>query len=455
MPVARPETWRGLVSAGRADRIRWFRKEAKKRVLLLDGSWGVLIQGYGLKEEDFRKGRFDGHTSELKGNNDLLTLTRPDIVREILNAYIGAGADIVETNTFTSTASSQADYGLAHLVRELNLEGARIARSVADARTTAERPILVAGVLGPTNRTASISPDVNDPAFRNITFDELRATYREAALALVEGGADLLMVETIFDTLNAKAALFAIEEVFEACATRLPVWISGTITDLSGRTLTGQTPEAFWHSLRHIEPIAVGLNCALGAKELRPYLADLAHVADTLVSVHPNAGLPNAFGGYDDTPDSMAREIGEFARSGLVNIAGGCCGTTPEHIAAFAEAVRGVTPRVVPQKPRYLRLSGLEAFTLTPDTNFVNIGERTNITGSARFKKLIKANDFEGALAVAREQVANGAQVIDVNMDEGLIDSEATMRRYLNMVAGEPEIARVPAMIDSSKWSLI
>ena len=439
----------------RARRIAWLKEEAGKRILLLDGSWGVLIQGYGLTEEDFRGPRFGNHPRELKGNNDLLTLTRPDIVRDICNAYFDAGADLVETNTFTSTETSQADYGLQHLVRELNLEGARLAREVADERSTASRPRLVAGVLGPTNRTASISPDVNDPAFRNITFDALRATYRDAALGLIEGGSDVLMVETIFDTLNAKAALFAIEEAFDRLAVRLPIWISGTITDLSGRTLTGQTPEAFWHSMRHAAPFAVGLNCALGAKELRPYVADLATIADTLVSVHPNAGLPNAFGGYDDTPASMAEQMGEFARAGLVNIVGGCCGTTPKHIEAFAEAVEGVTPRAVPEKPRFMRLSGLEAFTLTPDTNFVNIGERTNITGSARFKKLIKAHDYEAALAVAREQVANGAQLIDVNMDEGLIDSEAAMRRFLNLVAGEPDIARVPVMIDSSKWSVI
>ncbi len=293
-------------------------------------------------------------------------------------------------------------------------------------------------MLGPTNRTASISPDVNDPAFRNITFDQLRATYKEAALGLIRGGSDVLMIETIFDTLNAKAAIFAIEEAFDETGERLPVWISGTITDLSGRTLTGQTPEAFWHSIRHADPFAVGLNCALGAKELRPYVADLAAVADTLVSAHPNAGLPNEFGGYDDTPESMAERIGEFARSGLVNIVGGCCGTTPDHIAAFGEAVKGVVPRAIPEKPRYLRLSGLEPFTLTPEINFVNVGERTNITGSASFKKLIKANDYEAALAVARDQVENGAQLIDVNMDEGLIDSEAAMTRFLNMVAASP-----------------
>jgi len=439
----------------RAQRIAWLKEEAKKRILLLDGSWGVMIQSYKLGEDDFRGARFGNHTHELKGDNDLLTLTKPDVIREIGNAYLSAGADIIETNTFTSTETSQADYGLAHLVGELNFEGAKLAREICDARSTGDRPRLVAGVLGPTNRTASISPDVNDPAFRNISFDELRHTYKETAVGLIKGGADVLMIETIFDTLNAKAAIFAIEEAFEELGERLPVWISGTITDLSGRTLTGQTVEAFWHSVRHAEPFAVGLNCALGAKELRQYVAELSAVADTLVSTHPNAGLPNEFGGYDDTPEQMAEKIGEFARGGLVNIVGGCCGTTPAHIKAFAEAIAGVAPRAVPEKPRHLRLSGLEPFTLTPEMNFVNIGERTNITGSAKFRKLIAAGDYEAALEVARGQVENGAQLIDVNMDEGLIDSEAAMRRFMNLIAGEPDIARVPVMIDSSKWSVI
>ncbi len=443
------------MSFDRAARIAWLKEEAKKRVLLLDGSWGVMIQGYKLTEDDFRGSRFAGHGQELKGNNDLLTLTKPDIIRQVGNAYIDAGADIIETNTFTATESSQADYGLAHLVGELNLEGARLAREICDSRSTADRPRIVAGILGPTNRTASISPDVNDPAFRNITFDQLRTTYREAACGLVKGGADVLMVETIFDTLNAKAALFAIEEAFEELGERLPVWISGTITDLSGRTLTGQTTEAFWHSVRHANAFAIGLNCALGAKELRQYVAEISAVADTLVSAHPNAGLPNEFGGYDDSPEEMAEKIGEFARSGLVNIVGGCCGTTPDHIAAFAKAVEGVTPRAIPEKPKYLRLSGLEPFTLTSETNFVNVGERTNITGSAKFRKLIAADNYEAALDVARQQVENGAQIIDINMDEGLIDSEAAMTRFLNLIAGEPDIAKVPVMIDSSKWSVI
>jgi 5-methyltetrahydrofolate--homocysteine methyltransferase len=443
------------MSFDRASRIQWLMEEARKRVLILDGSWGVVMQGYRLGEDDFRGRRFAGHKTELKGDNDLLTLTRPDIVREIGNAYIAAGADIIETNTFTSTETSQADYGLAHLVGELNQEGARLAREICDAASTSSRPRLVAGVIGPANRTASISPDVNDPAYRNITFDDLKRTYFEAACGLIGGGSDILMVETVFDTLNAKAAIFAIEEAFDELGERLPVWISGTITDLSGRTLTGQTPEAFWHSVRHARPFAVGLNCALGAKELRPYIAELANAADTLTSAHPNAGLPNEFGGYDDTPQNMSALMGEFARSGLVNIVGGCCGTTPEHIKAFAEAVEGVVPRRVPEKPRHMRLSGLEPFTLTPELNFVNVGERTNITGSAKFRKLIAADDYEGALEIARGQVENGAQIIDVNVDEGLIDSEAAMRRFLLMAAGEPDISRVPVMIDSSKWSVI
>jgi len=443
------------MSSARIARLDWMHKEAKKRLLLLDGSWGVMIQGFKLKEEDFRGPRFDNHVSELKGNNDLLTLTKPEIIRDIGRQYLEAGADFIETNTFNSNFTSQEDYGLGHLVGELNEAGARLARELCDEYATADRPRLVAGVLGPANRTASISPDVNDPAYRNITFDELRATYREAARGLVVGGADVLMIETVFDTLNCKAAIFAIEEVLAELGLRLPVWISGTITDLSGRTLTGQTPEAFWHSVRHANPFAIGLNCALGAKELRPYIADLAAAADTLVSAHPNAGLPNEFGGYDETPDSMAAMIEEFARSGLVNIVGGCCGTKPEHIKAFGQAIKDVPPRVVPEKPRFMRLSGLEPFTLTPDLNFINVGERTNITGSAKFRKLIAANDYEQALEVARGQVENGAQIIDINMDEGLIDSEAAMTRFVNLIAGEPDIAKVPLMIDSSKWSVI
>ena len=443
------------MSFTRENRIAWMKEEARKRLLLLDGSWGVMIQGFKLGEEDFRGARFGNHPSELKGNNDLLTLTKPEIIQNIGRQYLEAGVDFIETNTFNSNFTSQEDYGLGHLVGELNEAGARLARTLCDEFSTSERPRLVAGVLGPANRTATISPDVNDPAFRNITFDQLRETYREGARGLIKGGADVLMIETVFDTLNCKAAIFAIEEIFVETGMRLPVWISGTITDLSGRTLTGQTPEAFWHSVRHADPFAIGLNCALGAKELRPYIADLAAACDTLVSAHPNAGLPNEFGGYDETPETMAEMIGEFARSGLVNIVGGCCGTKPDHIAAFGKAIAGVVPRAIPEKPKYMRLSGLEPFTLTPDLNFINVGERTNITGSAKFRKLIAANDYEAALDVARQQVENGAQIIDINMDEGLIDSEAAMTRYVNMIAGEPDISKVPLMIDSSKWTVI
>jgi 5-methyltetrahydrofolate--homocysteine methyltransferase len=443
------------MSFDRSSRIAWMKQAARERILLLDGSWGVMIQGYKLSEADFRGERFGNHPSDLKGNNDLLTLTKPEVIRDIGRQYLEAGADFIETNTFNSISMSQADYGLEHLVGELNEAGARLARELCDTMATSSRPRLVAGVLGPANRTASISPDVNDPAFRNVTFDDLRTTYADATRGLMRGGADVIMVETVFDTLNAKAAIFAVQDVFDEMGEELPVWISGTITDLSGRTLTGQTPEAFWHSMRHAKPFAIGLNCALGARELRPYVDDLSQAADTLVSAHPNAGLPNEFGGYDQSAEMMAEMIGEFARSGLVNIVGGCCGTRPEHIKAFGEVIQGVTPRVIPQKPRYMRLSGLEPFTLTPETNFVNVGERTNITGSAKFRKLIAANDYEGALDVARSQVQNGAQIIDINVDEGLIDSEAAMRRFLNMIAGEPDIARVPVMIDSSKWTVI
>jgi len=443
------------MSFTRDARIAWMKEEARKRLLLLDGSWGVMIQGFKLGEEDFRGARFGNHPSELKGNNDLLTLTKPDIIRDIGRQYLEAGVDFIETNTFNSNFTSQEDYGLGHLVSELNEAGARLARELCDEFSTSARPRLVAGVLGPANRTATISPDVNDPAFRNITFDQLRETYREGTRGLIRGGADVLMIETVFDTLNCKAAIFAIEEVFAETGLRLPVWISGTITDLSGRTLTGQTPTAFWHSVRHADPFAIGLNCALGAKELRPYIAELAGACDTLVSAHPNAGLPNEFGGYDETPEMMAEMIGEFARSGLVNIVGGCCGTKPQHIAAFGKAIAGVTPRAIPGKPKYMRLSGLEPFTLTPDLNFINVGERTNITGSAKFRKLIAANDYEAALDIARSQVENGAQIIDINMDEGLIDSEAAMTRFVNLIASEPDISKVPLMIDSSKWSVI
>jgi 5-methyltetrahydrofolate--homocysteine methyltransferase len=447
-----------------------------ERILVLDGAMGTMIQRHGLDEAGYRGHRFaagyddlrfsEGHTHgpgcgcearDLKGNNDLLSLTRPELITGIHRAYLEAGADIIETNTFNSTAVSQADYRLEHLVPELNREAARLARAACDAAEVADpaRPRFVAGVLGPTSRTASISPKVEDPGYRNIRFDELVDNYAVAAQALVEGGADILLVETVFDTLNAKAALYALEKLFERLGARLPVMVSGTITDRSGRTLSGQTAEAFWYSVRHARPLAIGLNCALGARDLRAHVDVLARVADTHVSCHPNAGLPNAFGGYDEGPEEMAGVLGEFARAGLLNIVGGCCGTTPEHIAAIAAAVHGLPPRALPSLPRHTRLAGLEPFVITPDTNFVNVGERTNVTGSAKFKKLVLEGRYDEALAVARQQVESGAQVLDVNMDEGLLDAEAAMTRFLDLMAAEPDIARVPVMIDSSKWSVI
>ncbi|SJN09148.1 5-methyltetrahydrofolate--homocysteine methyltransferase [Halomonas citrativorans] len=427
-----------------------------QRILILDGGMGTMLQNAQLSEEDFRSERFSDWPSDLKGNNDLLALTCPDVVSRIHRAYLEAGADIIETNTFNSTRLSQADYGMEEIVVELNRESARLAREVCDA-VAAETgvPRYVAGVLGPTSRTASLSPDVNDPSKRNVTFDELRENYYEAAQALIEGGADLIMIETIFDTLNAKAAIYALEVLFEDLGKRLPVMISGTITDASGRTLSGQTTEAFWNSVRHAQPLSVGLNCALGAEELRPYLEELSTKADTFVSAHPNAGLPNEFGEYDQTPEEMAAIVSEFAESGLVNIIGGCCGSTPEHIRAIADAVRPMAPRQIPERSSACRLSGLEPFNIDADSLFVNVGERTNVTGSARFKRLIVEEDFTTALEVALEQVENGAQVIDINMDEGMLESQEAMVRFLNLIAGEPDIARVPIMIDSSKWDII
>jgi 5-methyltetrahydrofolate--homocysteine methyltransferase len=445
------------VGEERETRITGFRALLKQRILLLDCAMGTMIQGYGLSEEDYRGGRFAEHPGELKGNNDLLSITRPQIVRDIHEAALEAGADIVETNTFTSTSISQADYGMEDLAYELNYAAARLAREVADDFThkTPDKPRFVAGALGPTNRTASLSPDVNNPGARNVTFDELAAAYKEAARGLVDGGADLLLVETIFDTLNAKAAIFAIEEYLEEENLDVPVMISGTITDASGRTLSGQVTEAFWNSVRHAYPISVGLNCALGPGELRQYIEELSRLADTHVSAYPNAGLPNEFGEYDETPESMAAEIAQWAENGWLNIVGGCCGTTPEHIKAIAEAVSGHPPREVPEVPRLMRLSGLEPCNIGPDSLFVNVGERTNVTGSARFKDLILNGDYETALEVARGQVENGAQMIDVNMDEGMLNGEEAMVSFLNLVASEPDISRVPVMIDSSKWSII
>jgi 5-methyltetrahydrofolate--homocysteine methyltransferase len=429
---------------------------ARERILVLDGAMGTMIQGLRYDEAQFRGSRFADWKQDVRGNNDLLILTQPDAIRDIHLAYFQAGADIVATNTFSSTAIAQADYGMEEVVRDLNRDGARLAKEAAGlAEKQDGRRRFVAGALGPTNRTASISPDVSNPGFRAVSFDDLRLAYAEAVRGLVEGGADLLLLETIFDTLNAKAAVFAIEEVFAETGTRLPVMISGTITDLSGRTLSGQTPEAFWHSLRHAKPFSIGLNCALGAREMRAHLAEISRVADTLVCAYPNAGLPNEFGLYDESPEYMASLIGEFADSGLVNIVGGCCGTTPDHIRAIAERVAGLAPRKVPSFEPRLRLSGLEPFTLTPDIPFVNVGERTNVTGSAKFRKLIKNGELSAALDVARDQVVNGAQVIDVNMDEGLLDSAKAMEEFLHLVAAEPDIARVPVMIDSSKFEVI
>ncbi|MBI3982375.1 MAG: homocysteine S-methyltransferase family protein, partial [Gemmatimonadetes bacterium] len=418
---------------------------------------GTMIQSYGLTEADFRGERFASHARPLKGDGDVLSLTRPDVIGAIHHAYLEAGADIVETNTFTATRISQADYGLEAAVHDLNVASARLARDAAGeySARTPDQPRFVAGVLGPTNRTASISPDVNDPGARNVTFDELAAAYREQVSGLLDGDVDLLMVETVFDTLNAKAALFAIQDVFRERRVDVPVMVSGTITDASGRTLSGQTPEAFWYSVSHAGVFSIGLNCALGAKDLRPHLAELSRTAGVYTSCHPNAGLPNAFGGYDDTPDTMADTVGEFARSGLVNIVGGCCGTTPAHIRRIAEAVRDCPPRHVPDLPVHTRLAGLEPLVIRPETLFVNVGERTNVTGSARFARLIRDAAFEEALSVARDQVENGAQLLDVNMDEGLLDSTAAMQTFLRLIASEPDIARVPIMIDSSKWEVI
>ena len=429
---------------------------ARERILVLDGAMGTMIQNLQLDEAAFRGERFKTFHRDLRGNNDLLILTQPQAIEDIHAAYLRAGADIVATNTFSTTSIAQADYDLADIVYEMAREGARLAGNAA-RRVEAEdgKPRFVAGAIGPTNRTASISPDVSNPGYRAVTFDDLRKSYGEQIRGLIDGGVDLLLVETIFDTLNAKAALYAIAEITEELGIDLPVMVSGTITDKSGRLLSGQMPEAFWNSVRHAKPVTIGFNCALGAEDLRAHIADIGRVADTLVCAYPNAGLPNEFGQYDETPDYMARLIGEFARDGLVNIVGGCCGTTPDHIAAIAAAVAPHKPRIVPEITPRLRLSGLEPFALTDAIPFVNVGERTNVTGSARFRKLITSGDYTAALQVARDQVENGAQIIDVNMDEGLLDSEAAMVTFLNLVAAEPDIARVPVMVDSSKFSVI
>ncbi|WP_368899498.1 methionine synthase [Morganella morganii] len=439
------------------NKISVLKKALNQRILILDGAMGTMIQRYALNEKEYRGERFADWPVDLKGNNDLLSITQPDIIREIHHAYLEAGADIIETNSFNSTVISMADYQMESLSDEINEAAAKLARECADewTRKTPEKPRYVAGILGPTNRTASISPDVNDPAYRNVSYDALVEAYRSSVRALVRGGADIIMIETIFDTLNAKAAIYAVETEFEALGIQLPVMLSGTITDASGRTLTGQTTEAFYNSMRHIRPISFGLNCALGPAELRQYVAELSRIADCYVSTHPNAGLPNAFGGYDLDAANMAGYISEWAQSGLLNIVGGCCGTTPDHIRAIAQAVADIPPRVIPDRPVACRLAGLEPLTIDENSLFVNVGERTNITGSARFKRLIKEGNYQEALDVARNQVENGAQIIDINMDEGMLDSQAAMVRFLNMISGEPDIARVPIMIDSSKWEVI
>lgn len=439
------------------NKISVLKKALNQRILILDGAMGTMIQRYALNEKEYRGERFADWPVDLKGNNDLLSITQPDIIREIHHAYLEAGADIIETNSFNSTVISMADYQMESLSDEINEAAAKLARECADewTRKTPEKPRYVAGILGPTNRTASISPDVNDPAYRNVSYDALVEAYRSSVRALIRGGADIIMIETIFDTLNAKAAIYAVETEFEALGIKLPVMLSGTITDASGRTLTGQTTEAFYNSMRHIRPISFGLNCALGPAELRQYVAELSRIADCYVSTHPNAGLPNAFGGYDLDAANMAGYISEWAQSGLLNIVGGCCGTTPDHIRAIAQAVADIPPRVIPDRPVACRLAGLEPLTIDENSLFVNVGERTNITGSARFKRLIKEGNYQEALDVARNQVENGAQIIDINMDEGMLDSQAAMVRFLNMISGEPDIARVPIMIDSSKWEVI
>lgn len=425
----------------------------KQRIVVLDGATGTMVQSYQLTESDFRGDRFADHLTELKGNNDILCITQPKVIGEIHRAYFDSGADIVETNTFNGNEISQRDYGMESHVYEINVEAAKIAKQVAGEYI--DKPRFVAGALGPTNRTASLGPDVNRPGFRNISFDELKYAYQEQAKGLLDGGVDLLLVETVFDTLNCKAALFAIRELFEKRKMEVPVMVSGTITDASGRTLSGQTVEAFWYSIRHANLTAVGLNCALGAKQIRAWLDELSAVADVPVFVYPNAGLPNEFGEYDQSPNHMAGIIKEFAGSGLVNMVGGCCGTTPEHIHSIAEAVNHAPPRQIPVIKPLTKLCGLEPLTIRPDSNFINIGERTNVTGSARFQRLIKEDHYEEALSVARQQIENGAQIIDVNMDEGLLDSELAMETFLRLIAAEPDISKVPVMVDSSKWTVL
>ncbi|MFA7418912.1 MAG: methionine synthase [Melioribacteraceae bacterium] len=438
--------------------LKYFQDLLQKRILVLDGSMGVFIQRFKLSEEQFRGEMLKDHSVDLKGNNDILVLTQPEIIKGIHRNYLEAGSDIIETNTFNGTAISQADYKTEHLVYEINFEAAKIAKEVADEFTKAnpDKPRFVAGSLGPTNKTLSISPDVNDPGFRSVNFDEVAAAFKEQARGLIDGGADILLVETMIDTLVCKAALFGIMELCEETGNDIPIMISGSVIDMSGRTLSGQNTEAFWNSVSHTKNLlSVGLNCSLGPKQIRPFIEELSRISGVFVSLYPNAGLPNEFGGYDESPEAMSKVLDEFAKEGFFNIIGGCCGTTPDHIRAFAEIAKKYPPRKIPEIQPYLRLSGLEALTLRPETNFVNIGERTNVTGSKKFARLIKENKYEEALSVAREQVENGAQVIDINMDEGMINSEEAMTKFLNLLATEPDIARVPIMLDSSKWSVI
>jgi len=439
------------------NKIDLFKQQLSQRILFLDGAMGTMIQSYKLDEKDYRGTRFAQWDTDLKGNNDLLSLTQPDIIKAIHSAYFEAGSDIVETNTFNATSIAMADYRMESLAYEINLESARLAKQAANEYTqkTPQKPRFVAGVLGPTNRTASMSPDVNDPGFRNISFDQLVDAYTEATRGLIDGGADIILIETIFDTLNAKAAIFAVETYFELIGYTLPVMISGTITDASGRTLSGQTVAAFWNSLKHIKPISFGFNCALGAKELRQYIAELSNISDTHVSAHPNAGLPNEFGEYDESPEAMAKEIADWGNNGYLNIIGGCCGTSPAHIKAIVDALQNCIPRTLPEIEKKCRLAGLEPMSIGSETLFVNVGERTNVTGSAAFKRLIIEGNFEEALDVAKQQVENGAQIIDINMDEGMLESKDAMVRFLMLIAAEPDIAKVPIMLDSSKWDIL
>ena len=425
----------------------------RKKIMIFDGAMGTMLQSYNLTESDFRGDDFVNHSVDIKGNNDLLCLTKPNVVKEIHKTYFDSGADIIETNTFNANSISQQDYKLEKYCYEINVQAAKLAKSVANKYT--DKPRFVAGAIGPTNRTASMSPDVNNPEFRNITFDQLKEAYYEQAKGLIDGGVDLFLIETVFDTLNCKAAIFAVRQLLEDYNQDLPLFVSGTITDASGRTLSGQTVEAFWNSIRHANLTAVGLNCALGAQQIRPWLSELSNIANTFVFVYPNAGLPNELGEYDETPQEMSSVIEEFAMSGLINLTGGCCGTTPDHIKAINDKVSNIKPRIIPSVDNYTKLSGLEAFTIRPESNFINVGERTNVTGSARFKRLIKEDNYEEAISVARQQIANGAQIIDVNMDEGLLDSEKAIEKYLRLIASEPDIAKVPIMIDSSKWTVI